>query len=419
MFIRDPLVIYSERVQLDDDTETDHFENIQSTNWQTVRWKPPPPKAPLTGDSHIGWRTEFRSMEVQLTDFENAAFTVFVVLVSRVILYFNLNFYMPLSAVDANMRKAHVRDAINTQKFCFRQSPGPVANGEAEPDLFKRPHPRAPLLSDEVRHATSSCCGGTEGVQEFTLHEIMAGKDSFKGLVPFILTYLELIKTDTATMKTITNYLDFIVARASGELMTPATWMRKFVREHPDYKGDSIISQKVAADLLSKCHRIGLGLEHVPELHGDFLMAPIQTKDAYAVDMGESRRRHSVSLDNTQALMAMHQMRIQMQARRRKLAAGHFAQGAGGGGARELVCGRASSGWPDQCAPRRSLKTLGQGLGADGPNPRLITSRRQSSCACPGHELVKKYLSPCPPTPSPNPHCRRAAASWPQKRQNT
>jgi len=33
-------------------------------------------------------------MEVQLTDFENAAFTVFVVLVSRVILYFNLNFYM-------------------------------------------------------------------------------------------------------------------------------------------------------------------------------------------------------------------------------------------------------------------------------------------------------------------------------------
>jgi glutamate--cysteine ligase catalytic subunit len=260
-------------------------------------------------------------MEVQLTDFENAAFTVFVVLVSRVILYFNLNFYMPLSAVDANMRRAHVRDAINTQKFCFRQSPGPVVPGEPEPAPPKHPHDSAPpLISDEVRHAASFCCGGTEGVEEFTLYEIMAGKGSFKGLAPLILTYLDLIKTDTATMKTIGNYLDFIVARASGELMTPAQWMRKFVREHPDYKGDSIVPQTVGADLMAKCHRIGLGLDHVPELHGDFHMAPIQTKDAYAVDMGESRRRHSLSLDNTQELMTMHQLRIQMQARRRKLA---------------------------------------------------------------------------------------------------
>ena len=30
-----------DRVHIDD-TETDHFENLQSTNWQTVRWKPPP-----------------------------------------------------------------------------------------------------------------------------------------------------------------------------------------------------------------------------------------------------------------------------------------------------------------------------------------------------------------------------------------
>lgn len=38
--------------------------------------KPPPnsrPDAP-----HIGWRTEFRSMEIPLTDFENAAFTAFM-----------------------------------------------------------------------------------------------------------------------------------------------------------------------------------------------------------------------------------------------------------------------------------------------------------------------------------------------------
>jgi glutamate--cysteine ligase catalytic subunit len=39
-------------------------------------------------------------MEVQLTDFENAAFTVFVVLVTRVVLAFDLALYIPLSKVN-------------------------------------------------------------------------------------------------------------------------------------------------------------------------------------------------------------------------------------------------------------------------------------------------------------------------------
>jgi glutamate--cysteine ligase catalytic subunit len=39
-------------------------------------------------------------MEVQLTDFENAAFTVFIVLVTRVFLAFDLAFYIPLSMVS-------------------------------------------------------------------------------------------------------------------------------------------------------------------------------------------------------------------------------------------------------------------------------------------------------------------------------
>ncbi len=47
-------VIFEERIHIPDTTATDHFENIQSTNWQTVRWKPPPPQ------SNIGWRVEFR-----------------------------------------------------------------------------------------------------------------------------------------------------------------------------------------------------------------------------------------------------------------------------------------------------------------------------------------------------------------------
>ncbi|RWS20932.1 hypothetical protein B4U80_00417 [Leptotrombidium deliense] len=56
-----------------------------------MRFKPPPL------NSYIGWRVEFRPMDVQFTDFENAAFVVFIVLLTRVILTYNLNFLFPIS----------------------------------------------------------------------------------------------------------------------------------------------------------------------------------------------------------------------------------------------------------------------------------------------------------------------------------
>ena len=70
------------------------FQNIQSTNWQSMRFKPPPPGSP------IGWRVEFRVLEAQLTDFENAAFVVFIVLLTRVILTYKLDLLMPISRVS-------------------------------------------------------------------------------------------------------------------------------------------------------------------------------------------------------------------------------------------------------------------------------------------------------------------------------
>ena len=124
LFTRDPIVAYHGQIELDDEHSTDHFESIQSTNWQTCRWKPPPPQT-HEEDPHIGWRTEFRSMEVQLTDFENAAFVVFIALITRVVLAFDLGFYIPLSKVDENMSRAHLKDAVNTQMFFFRKHIAP------------------------------------------------------------------------------------------------------------------------------------------------------------------------------------------------------------------------------------------------------------------------------------------------------
>lgn len=67
-------------------------------------------------------------MEVQTTDFENAAFTCFAVLLSRVVLFFDLSLYMPLSLVDENFRRAHERDAVRTQRFFFPRHVAPLAD---------------------------------------------------------------------------------------------------------------------------------------------------------------------------------------------------------------------------------------------------------------------------------------------------
>uniref|UniRef100_A0A8C4X1B7 Glutamate--cysteine ligase n=1 Tax=Eptatretus burgeri TaxID=7764 RepID=A0A8C4X1B7_EPTBU len=245
LFIRDPLVIYSERIEMDDEQESDHFENIQSTNWQTMRFKPPPP------NTTIGWRVEFRPTEVQLTDFENSAYVVFVVLLTRVILSYNLNFLIPLSKVDENLKSAQKRDAVRQSKFYFRKDIGTGGN----PEL-------------------SCCCPNVNNAdsdnEEFTLMSIdtiINGKEGvFAGLIPIINSYLENMYVDVETRCSIFNYLRLIRKRASGELKTTSCWIRNFVAAHPDYKQDSVVSDHINYDLLIRCDRISRGLEDCPEL---------------------------------------------------------------------------------------------------------------------------------------------------------
>ena len=80
-----------------------HFENLQSTNWNTLRFKNPP-----TEDTNIGWRVEFRPMDIQLTDFENTALTVMVGMIANIVNQFDLDFIIPVSLVDENMKRAHL-----------------------------------------------------------------------------------------------------------------------------------------------------------------------------------------------------------------------------------------------------------------------------------------------------------------------
>jgi glutamate--cysteine ligase catalytic subunit len=207
-------------------------------------------------------------MELQLTDFENAAFTAFTVLLTRVILTFDLNLYIPLSRVDANMQRAHSRNASAKGKFFFRRHMAPLEEGDdgygvkyasmfsrvANGDSFAASSASSSSDLDEdgvSRHRRNApyAPGSSEenAYEEMTMAEIMTGKgDYFPGLIPLILAYLDHINCDSITIKRVTMYLDFIQRRATGELVTPATWMRNFVRSHSAYKGDSVISDEIA-----------------------------------------------------------------------------------------------------------------------------------------------------------------------------
>lgn len=253
-------------------------------------------------------------MEIQLTDFENAAFTAFIVLLTRVILTFDLNLYIPMSRVDANMQRAHSRNAAAKGKFFFRRHMAPLeegddgygvkyvsmfsraVNGESSPTSNSTG--RFNGLDDGVsEHRKNAPCapGSSEenSYEEMTMAEIMCGKgDYYPGLIPLVQAYLDHISCDSVTRSRLNTYLDFIERRATGELITPATWMRNFVRSHPAYKKDSVVSDEIAYDLMVACKEIGEGKLHVPELLGNVQIDPITPDDAYEVKLQSNRTQN-------------------------------------------------------------------------------------------------------------------------------
>ena len=265
LFIRDPIVIFAEDLKELDTNKTDHFENLQSTNWQHMRFKPPPP------DKDTGWRVEFRPMEIQITDFENAAFSVFMVLITRAILSFDLNFYIPIPLTTQNMETAHMRDAVLSQKFHFRKHPlppRPIRTPTNGTTTTNGATPTNGVSLPNHREATSRPPTPTGPVEDeytlMTIDEIINGQTaqadtedpSFPGLIPLVEAYLNGMNIDIETRCELARYLDLIRKRASGELWTGAKWIRRFVRAHEEYGGDSVVGEGVTFDLIREVERI-------------------------------------------------------------------------------------------------------------------------------------------------------------------
>lgn len=300
LFIRDPITLYKEKLD-QSDQELDHFENIQSTNWQTMRFKLPPEV-----NSPIGWRIEFRPLEAQTTDFENAAFVVFITLLSRVILAYKLSFLMPLTLVDANMVEAQKRDAVREAKFWFRtdishrcsskeplstvlencsnnlSASKPTLASMSPPslttnNLASRPRGRSFATTNQSDHrrniaqdnngagSIEDCC------KQMTINEIINGRDGFVGVMPIVWHYVESLEdgSNTELIMKIKQYLSLIKDRAGLKVKTTARWIRDFIDSHPSYNHDSLVNDEVTYDLLVVMDKLGAGKLVVPELLGE------------------------------------------------------------------------------------------------------------------------------------------------------
>ena len=136
-------------------------------------------------------------MEAQWSDFEGAAYTVLVVLLSRVVLFFDLNMYIPVSKVDENMRTAHARGAAVRGKFWFRKHVVPLSE-----------------QCDDDGSGSSKAAGagagdnndmngeGEDAYELMTCEEILMGKGAeFPGLIALIYAYLDIIGCSGQTRK--------------------------------------------------------------------------------------------------------------------------------------------------------------------------------------------------------------------------
>jgi len=222
--------------------------------------------------------------------------------VSRVIIAFDLNLYLPISLVDDNMERAHMRDATQTQKFWWRRHMAPPAESDCKAD-------------------TPGCCkvhSDYDSYEEMSCLEILTGKGKyFPGLLPMIEAYLDTIGLDSQTRKSVDNQLQFLQARAAGEIMTAATWMRKFVTSHPEYKNDSVVTSGIAYDLLKECHEISEGLKACPDLLGTNVVAPMPAKDRLYDKPLNSEKKHD--RQDVQNLISRYAERADLANKKRKL----------------------------------------------------------------------------------------------------
>lgn len=237
ILVRDPLVVFSDKINITDPKDMTHFENFNSTNWNSLRFKLPRPS-----DHDTCFKIEVRPCDLQITPYENTAIFALILGLYEVIMRYDVNFIIPISKVDENFERAYTNDQINKKKFWWRINGlkevkiQPLGIGKYNP---VKPNERTLTKEEDEKN-----------IVELTIDEIINGSEKYHypGLMPYLIDAMKnLYKTDK-----LNEYLDFISKRASGKYWTGAKYIRNFILNHPLYKHDSIINDKINYDLI--CH---------------------------------------------------------------------------------------------------------------------------------------------------------------------
>lgn len=228
LFVRDYLIVFPERLVEDYEDDSLDFEAIQSSNWNDMRLKPP-----SSYDSGLGWLLEFRCMDAPLTEIEKSLLTFMTTLFFRVVIdpRLDINFYIPMTCVDENFRRAFTRDSTTKQRFFFRRHFCPLVTGYVN----------------------------SEEVVELTLAEFWEGTPTFAGMKALFALFIQLNEKELAQQSQeqgepivdlIWKVHAFYGARAAGKLETAPNFFRKFIFGHQAYGGDSYIDDRITTDVI-------------------------------------------------------------------------------------------------------------------------------------------------------------------------
>ena len=245
--VRDPLVVFDEKININDENDMTHFETINSTNWNSLRFKFPRPS-----DHDFSYKIEIRTSDLQLTPFENTSIIHLIINLYKIIILNKCNFIIPITKVDENYENGYERDAINTKKFwwrinCFDNSIN------LNDDNFN-------YLEDEQNN-----------IKLLTINEIFNGAKEYNypGLLNFIRDEIKNCnKTDISKKENLYKFIDYLEKKTKGEIWTDAKYIRNFVDNHPKYNKDSIITEEINYDLIMHLLDIQNGLIKPKELLG-------------------------------------------------------------------------------------------------------------------------------------------------------
>jgi glutamate--cysteine ligase catalytic subunit len=237
LLVRDPLVVFSKKIYIEDPNDKSHFENFNSTNWNSLRFKPP-----RIEDGDTCFKVEVRPCDLQITPFENLSIIHLIIIISRIIINYDSNFIIPISKVDENMERAGKINCIEEQKFWWRVN-GIHKNKKNDVSKFAwlAPH-------EEVDQNYLDKEADAKNVKELSIKEILLGsiEHDYPGVLSLCYEYLsEFFQENNEEKEKILKSFKHTELKAKGEVWTDAKYIRNFVLNHPKYAKDSIVTDVI------------------------------------------------------------------------------------------------------------------------------------------------------------------------------